>query len=128
MTPLVERLEGAERGSRELDREIGQATGILLTGDKGGGIWGAWDGHWTTSLDAALVLTKRVLPGWVTEICLGAGKATVSVAPSWWRSHHDQDASDTGGLTTSASTPALALAAAILRALEASTATEGGRG
>lgn len=56
MTPgLIERLEAAGEGSRELDRDVWQATG-------------GWDGvdappSFTTSLDAALALAERVLDG-----------------------------------------------------------------
>ena len=59
MTPgLIERLEGAGAGSRELDRDVWQATG-------------GWDGvdappSFTTSLDAALALADLVYPdGWL---------------------------------------------------------------
>lgn len=56
ITSLIEKLEGAEVGSRELDCAIWTATG-------------GWDGvdhppAFTTSLDAALALAERVLPGW----------------------------------------------------------------
>lgn len=55
ITSLIEKLEGAEVGSRELDCAIWTATG-------------GW-GHvgrpptFSTSLDAALALAERVLPG-----------------------------------------------------------------
>ncbi|MGR6533079.1 hypothetical protein [Brevundimonas sp. RM1] len=63
LSALIARLEAAEVGSRELDAEIGQSLGVAMCGDKDGA-WGAWDAHWTSSMDAALAIVERVLPGW----------------------------------------------------------------
>ena len=63
MTDLITRLEEAAEGSRELDREMALATGVLLTGIKENGEWGVKEGRWTQSLDAALALAERLDPG-----------------------------------------------------------------
>ena len=76
MTPgLIERLEAVGEGSRELDRDVWQATG-------------GWDGvdappSFTTSLDAALALAERVLGEdealyWLRAVTREAEEDTVS--------------------------------------------------
>lgn len=78
MTSLIERLEGAEVGSRELDADLQDAlfccqikrerqllqSYVFHMGD------GEWEliPHYTTSLDAALALVERVLPGWAWSV------------------------------------------------------------
>lgn len=57
MDDLIERLEAAERGSRELDYAIKAA----LEDDEYWRLRVAAD--WTTSIDAALALAERVLDG-----------------------------------------------------------------
>lgn len=66
ITSLIEKLEGAEVGSRELDADVALQVGWTVhPGDN-------WIGphaeiavpDYTTSLDAALALAERVLPGW----------------------------------------------------------------
>lgn len=66
------------------------------------------------SLDAALALAERVLPGWAWEIRLDESGATIQAAPVWWM--EGLAAPDEGGVSCSAATPALALCIAILRA------------
>ena len=99
ITSLIEKLEGAEVGSRELDCAIWTATG-------------GWD-HvgrpptFSTSLDVALALAERVLPGarmMVERFHDGKGWAMVQCAPG------------SAKIMTDGNTPALALCAAILRA------------
>jgi len=62
---LVARLEGASEGSMELDELV-----ALETTHPYGVDAVDWDGFpaYTTSLDAALALAERVLPGWWVEI------------------------------------------------------------
>ena len=102
ITSLIEKLEGAEVGSRELDCAIWTATG-------------GWD-HvgrpptFSTSLDAALALAERVLDerGPINiNICL-AGSAQVVI--------DSVGACDPVMAQVVARTPALALCAAILHA------------
>lgn len=125
MQDLIERLEAAECGSRELDREVCEATG-----------WGVHNAFWilpaTTSLDAALALAERVLPDHKFAIVKDDGpdagpkfRWSVQVARynlegpvgrnSWWFGVSD--------------TPALALCIAILKATTAiSVGTDGEAG
>jgi hypothetical protein len=66
MTDRIKRLEETWAGSRELDREMAIATGVLLTGIREDGVWGVKEGRWTQSLDAAVALAERVYPnGWL---------------------------------------------------------------
>jgi hypothetical protein len=64
MTDLIKRLEEAEEGSADLDREVERALGVIPMGVREDGTWGQKQRPWTTSLDAALALAERVLPGW----------------------------------------------------------------
>jgi hypothetical protein len=77
MTDLIKRLEEAEAGSRELDAAIADLFNPVP--DQYDGFAGRWpfvEGSpfsdqtppVTTSLDAALALAERVLPGWGWEI------------------------------------------------------------
>lgn len=77
MTPgLIERLEAAGGGSRELDAEIARLFGgqaIARFGDwdcreDGTGIWRPLP-RYSSSLDAALALAERVLPGYCVGVC-----------------------------------------------------------
>jgi hypothetical protein len=130
MTNLIKRLEEAEAGSRELDCEIA----VLLDGFftlppmwEGGPIgYGYTDksgvrispGHggdqlvrrYTTSLDAALALAERVLPGW----CWMIERHKNGTATAWL---HEWNAYGEGEQVV-ANTPALALCAAILKATD----------
>jgi hypothetical protein len=120
-TPLITRLEEAAEGSRELDAAIWYAVhepdvdypGIrteqteqgpreVLTCELGSK-WADDVGHVTTSLDAALALAERVLPGWDFIVGRTNGGLTIhaQVGP---------------GEMQFGNTPALALCAAILRA------------
>ena len=113
-TPLITRLEEAAEGSRELDAAIWYAVhepdvdypGIrteqteqgpreVLTCELGSK-WADDVGRYTTSLDAALALAKRVLPGVWAKAALYPSAGPVSVGR--------------------ARNPALALCIAILRA------------
>ena len=125
MTPgLIERLEKAEGGSRELDAESARLFGgqaIARFGDwdcreDGTGIWRPLP-RYSSSLDAALALAERVLPD-LTKINVWTyvrGKH-----------HHceietDEDEFD----ALNASTPALALCIAILKARATQEQTHG---
>jgi len=126
-TDLIERLEGASVGSRELDFAVAKASGsevregwaeFYADGDFGGSVK-----SYTTSLDAALALAERVLPDHAMNVCKDQGPpegpqflwssvvARHSLEgpvgrPGWWFGVSD--------------TPAIALCIAILKALRAS--------
>lgn len=104
---LIEKLEGAGEGSRELDYAI---RAVVETFDD---YWALRvPADWTTSLDAALALAERVLPGWrrtVEELSCGQWMSVVTgkkPEPHLSLPLH----------VARAATPALALCAAILRA------------
>ena len=85
-TPLITRLEEAAEGSRELDAHVEVAVRAILAERSGLARehWANWtvspdfyveDPHTayrpepvTTSLDAALALAERVLPGWMFAV------------------------------------------------------------
>ncbi len=102
ITSLIEKLEGAEVGSRELDCAVARVLDCYK---------GFATEHLTTSLDTALALAGRVLPGWLwTAGTAASGRPYACIMDMAWpapkRREHDAHAS----------TPALALCAAILRA------------
>ena len=110
ITSLIEKLEGAGVGSRELDREVWIACGQT---EKWGGPVnhpgkGVWEGpHVSFSLDAALALAERVLPGWGWSAGQGHGE----------KAYARLDTLDGCDFEEAyAATPALALCAAVLRA------------
>lgn len=112
---LIEKLEGAAEGCHDMDAAIFSALGFQLERDTVSGEWVYREpeplGGWytvppvTTSIDAALALIERKLPGWYWG--LGAHSATLL------------DDADEGGIRidVSAKTPALALCIALLQAL-----------
>ena len=110
ITSLIEKLEGAEAGSPELDADVALQVGWTVhPGDN-------WIGphaeiavpDYTTSLDAALALAERVLPGWVWNMG--------NDLPCWVHLWIDDRNYDGNPIKGDAATPALALCAAILRA------------
>lgn len=127
LTTLLPRLESGE-ASRELDALLAQALDKpddLLNGmrfDEAierfprdlAGIANYWPiPPYTTSLDAALALAERVLPGWAWMVrgshCDGDGASFAKV----WRPYADPPAGDFDAL---AHTAPLALCAAIVKA------------
>lgn len=114
---LIQSLEAAEGGSRELDVSLGQTLGIIDADliytardglRMGRGNCEPWP-RWTTSLDAALALAERVLPGsraMVERDHDGTGWAMIQCVPVAAKVMED------------GKTPALALCIAILRARE----------
>ena len=132
---LIARLEAATRGRRSLGRDILVALEVvrevepsMFYGIGNEDVWHYGDaaeseGCWqmlpdpTTSLDSALALAERVLPGWVWEIQIDAGGAVVQCDDEWWGEGYV--APDVGGVYADAKTPALSLCIAILRALDA---------
>lgn len=109
---LIERLEAAEVGSRELDAEVGRHFGCQVVarwGDfdwraDGVGIWRSLP-EFTTSLDAALSLAERLNLN-------GPQSLHRTGVREWMFNFEDMD-------STFARTPALAVCAAILRARNA---------
>lgn len=112
---LIARLESASEGSRELNIALGQALGLIdsdlvFTEADGSrvkrGNCDPWR-DWTDSIDAALALAKRVLPGSGVGLCsVGNGKWEAWIGGR-------------GAYLTSYPTPALALCIALLRASSA---------
>jgi len=139
---LIARLEAAEVGSRELDALItAHFVGAELrpyppaTDFGPSAKWQFWsaDGkHFlgneskfpvppvTTSLDAALALAERVLPGWYVGV--QANRYELLIAPEDWSAYLSAPKGHqfTDEVEASAPTPALALCIAILKAKEAS--------
>lgn len=123
---LVSRLEGAVVGSRELDADIYEAMGFEVKrrakhygGRRFSRAWAylrdsRWEamGHLTTSVDAALSLAGRVLPG-----CCFRVQKTLPAEEGYVRKPFWATVGPSGEQETShAATPALALCAAILKA------------
>ncbi len=120
LSALIARLEAAEAGSRELDVAIARSLGWGVHNARRFGLWvvpfGEYDtcdpddmfelGEFTTSLDAALALAERVLPGWSWEIYTAY---QIKGLMKYGCNLDEQD-------TAYAFTPALALCIAILRA------------
>lgn len=106
MTDLIKRLEEAEEGCPFLDREIWVA--LEFDGNRS-----PVDApEYTTSIDAALALAERVLPGWHYELTPGRA----GIAAEQW-SYYDS-AEDEGGQSARAKTTPLALCIAILKATD----------
>lgn len=118
ITSLIEKLEQAESGSRELDatiadllldpifKPLSKTRQMRWPFAEGSGI-AALTPPVTTSLDAALALAERMLPGarvMVERFHDGKGWAMA------------QRASESAKIMTDGNTPALALCAAVLRA------------
>lgn len=114
---LIERLEKAVEGSRELDAAIARHLAGYPKDH-----WFNFLGTWstadtvpalTTSLDAALAQAERVLPGWSAWELRSAGGKSRYVAEF---SRLQRETREEQWATGRASRPALALCAAILKA------------
>lgn len=110
MDDLSARLEGAAAGSRELEYDIKE----WLEGfDDYWSLRVAAD--WTTSIDAAVALAERVLPGWSVEVAIinaGSSQCTANI----WVPSQREALFGNGRVFVNAATPALALCAAVVRA------------
>jgi hypothetical protein len=139
MTDLIKRLEEAEAGSRELDREIAKLID-KAEWDKCAN-WASmpcgappdvidrdalrWLPAYTTSIDGAVAWAERVLPGWYcavqpwfhTDPDRTMYRAYV-IKPDWSRWTPVDDDWCEVVLGPSATTPALALCIAILKATD----------
>lgn len=107
---LITRLAEAAEGSRELDREMALATGVLLTGIKENGEWGVKEGRWTQSIDAALALAERVLPEADVLSLIKTPHGWAATAKRQYRRGHWIENGE------HPSSPALALCLAVLKA------------
>jgi len=129
LASLITRLEGAGEGSRELDLAIGVALcGWTIEPTFMGmkGPWVTFDGGTcpatpggdypalTQSLDAALALAGRVLPGWSWS----GGQITKDGTTQAWAVVYSTDRGKPVGSELKAPTPALALVLATLRAVQ----------
>lgn len=146
ISSLIKRLEEAESGSRELDADIYEAIGYEVKRHSkrvsgayttrttkafcylDGGRWLAMD-HLSTSLDAAVALAGRLLPGWRIENLCEWDHAVLRERGPWMCDLVERGKDCTSGKSAKcahAPTPALALCLATLRALLAQE-TEVGR-
>lgn len=134
ISELIERVEKATTGSRELDAEIARALGLIPEGpgwtESSPGIWhknlrwgrvnAEFDGvysppSFTTSIDAALALVEAKLPGWSYGVAMRGDKlrregCDDERAYAWLKNGEQAEAD--------APTLALALCLALLSALE----------
>lgn len=119
---LIERVESAAEGSRELDREIGELTNASMR--TSGDVVGLGYDRFTTSLDAALALAERVLPGWHCHIGDLPTSDDADHEPHHWFGAllylPEPYVRDREDFMEHGATRPLALCAAILRAHEAS--------
>lgn len=114
ITSLIEKLEGAEIGSRELDYQVFLHTAPMEVASR----WSPTDRmtFFTTSLDAALALAERVLPEWRMH-CLQDQKGiyqTDNTATRW--AVGISEMRGPGNVLSYAPTPSLAVCASILKA------------
>lgn len=139
-TELIERLEAASVGSRELDREImvliggAQQVSEAIFYGPGETVWYCGDyedsavdvplPYVTTSLDAALALAERVLPGWTWDIA-GPREPITGTDDGRPSAALRLDADRPSLRIGTATTPALALCIAILRAVAAQPRVDG---
>lgn len=139
MKDLIARLEAAEVGSRELDALICCSLrdgpdwandpyyplgshGLYSVGRGGPGLTSEC---YTNSLDAALALAERVLPGCLISVGTNIfGHAPIGVAEVFTQ-QGGSDATHDGHGERLGNTPALALCVAILRAKLAEEPTKG---
>ncbi len=125
MTELQDKLQAAEAGSPELDRELWHHFGFETVQLGATADWGKFlvkpePGRptrirlqaLTTSIDAALALIKEVLPGWSVLMAITPEKTVCDV--------HEKPLGTVGKWTGHAShkSPALALCLALLSAVE----------
>lgn len=112
MSGLIERLEAAEFGSRELDSSVAGQFCNDVESDDGDFWWGPFDQQatrvpdFTTSLDAALALAERTMGGVSIDLLIRDHRTLCELN---WPSNT---------VHSSAKTPALALCIAILKAKE----------
>ncbi|WP_298700967.1 hypothetical protein [uncultured Brevundimonas sp.] len=137
LSALIARLEAAEAGSRELDAAIPRALGWDVHNARRNGLWvvpfGEYDtcdpddmfelGEFTTSLDAALALAERVLPGWAWMVRHWPEDQGNGIAG--WTAYVRATDCELVGSGPVFSTPALALVIATLRAKLYGYAAEG---
>lgn len=130
---LLERVEAATGADREIDKELAQhllgafirlsTTGegwryqMLLPDHQGVSFESLPDvPAYTSSLDAALSLVERVLPGWGVEVLTPDRDMWRATVWPWVSSRGTRD--NVGFRYSYAKTPALALLAALLKATE----------
>ncbi len=130
---LIKRLEAATGPDREVDAELWLmfTTGATRKASVVKSSKGLWPDYtidetreasgrlivvpsYTASVDAALALAERVLPGWCWELTLMPGEATWQGAPEMWP--EGLAAPDRCGVYASTKSPALALCIAVLKA------------
>ena len=121
LTALIERLEKADGPSRELDAAVCRYL-VGSPADHWYGLHGDFitDGlapAITASIDAAVALAERVLPGWVHEIIIdGSGGIHRAICGPDRASHRNQPKLKMG---MSKANAAIALVSAVLQSLSA---------
>lgn len=116
MTDLITRLSKLDAPDREVDALIGK----LFFPDEAKSFFDFNAPAYTASIDAAIALAERVLPGWKWRV------GRTEVFPNGWAYVHKYDPSNCDRIDEAAcadgkaATPAIALLIALLRAKEAS--------
>ena len=123
---LLSRLEAATEGSDDMDREVAialgwtpPAMGLPFWHDDDANHWTALP-DWSTSIDAALALVERLLPGWGATVVTDPPSCCLRISTSDSMAHFKA----TGFFLDEfpiyeASTPPVAILLALFRALSA---------
>lgn len=120
---LIERLKAAEGPSRELDFDIASALGLCQTrngvayqwSEAGSTSYLYYPPEFTASLDATIALVERKLPGWSFGFI---ADPHVSNVLAWVEPESHYEGRHGGRYSSKTTTPALALLAALLTALQ----------
>lgn len=132
LSALIARLEAAEAGSRELDAAVWAASNGYELFEHDGAGWRyrmrpddimrhertSYISPYTTSLDAALALAERVLPGGNWCVARDAGASETARFRAWVQSEEDRQANPLGLSSDAAPTAPLALCISILRGIQ----------
>lgn len=110
MQDLIARLEAAEAGSRELDREVGELTNAPMSNS--GDVVGLGYANYTTSVGDALVLAELALPNAYPGI-------SRNVFHGLWSAWLHENVDGSCNMISNASnytSPAMAICVAVIRA------------
>ena len=114
LSDIIEKLEKAEAGSRELDYQVFR----VFAESEGFNFWNPdWGHEYTCSVDAAISLAEKVLPGW--QYTLSSTRSAHEDRRPWADVASDawiNDENETEWGDASAATLPMALCLAILKA------------